>query len=93
VYVDKTALIYKLIKRNKYVFLSRPRTFGKSLLGSTMACYFSGNKALFEGLDMMRLEKDWVAHPVFHISLAPMKNCNAEQAPASVRRFIAFPKG
>jgi hypothetical protein len=88
VYVDKTALIYKLIKRNKYVFLSRPRTFGKSLLGSTMACYFSGNKALFEGLDMMRLEKDWVAHPVFHISLAPMKNCNAEQASAKLREIL-----
>jgi hypothetical protein len=88
VYVDKTALIYKLIKRNKYVFLSRPRRFGKSLLGSTMACYFSGNKTLFEGLDMMDLEKDWVAHPVFHMSLAPMKNCNAEQASTKLREIL-----
>ena len=35
-YVDKTALIYQLVKTNKYYFLSRPRRFGKSLLISTL---------------------------------------------------------
>ncbi|MDE6423496.1 MAG: AAA family ATPase, partial [Muribaculaceae bacterium] len=41
-YVDKTALIYELQEENKYVFLSRPRRFGKSLLMSTLECYFKG---------------------------------------------------
>ena len=34
VYVDKTDLIYQLVKPQKYFFLSRPRRFGKSLLAS-----------------------------------------------------------
>ena len=35
-YVDKTALIYRLVKTGSYYFLSRPRRFGKSLLISTL---------------------------------------------------------
>lgn len=50
VYVDKTALIWQLIDRGKYYFLSRPRRFGKSLLLSTIAAWFQGKKKLFEGL-------------------------------------------
>lgn len=44
VYVDKTDLIYKLTKKYKYVFLSRPRRFGKSLLRTTLHSYFAGEK-------------------------------------------------
>ena len=40
VYVDKTALMYKLVKSGSYYFLSRPRRFGKSLLISTLEAYF-----------------------------------------------------
>ena len=43
VYVDKTELIYNLAKMD-YVFLSRPRRFGKSLLISTLQSYFEGKK-------------------------------------------------
>ena len=50
VYVDKTALIYKLVTEGKIYFLSRPRRFGKSLLLSTLDCYFRGRKELFRGL-------------------------------------------
>ena len=32
VYVDKTEMIYSLVKGGKIYFLSRPRRFGKSLL-------------------------------------------------------------
>ena len=32
VYVDKTDLVWQLKEISKYVFLSRPRRFGKSLL-------------------------------------------------------------
>ncbi|MCA0230488.1 MAG: ATP-binding protein [Bacteroidetes bacterium] len=49
-YVDKTALIYSLVSRGKYYFLSRPRRFGKSLLVSTLQALYEGRKELFEGL-------------------------------------------
>lgn len=49
-YVDKTALIYRLVQTGSYYFLSRPRRFGKSLLLSTLEAYFSGARELFEGL-------------------------------------------
>lgn len=45
IYVDKTALIYNMAKKYKYVFLSRPRRFGKSLLSSTLRSYFEGKKS------------------------------------------------
>ena len=69
VYVDKTALIYRLAASGQYYFLSRPRRFGKSLLVSTMEAYFSGRKDLFEGLAMELLEKDWTEYPVLHLDL------------------------
>ena len=31
-YIDKTALIYQLVHECSYVFMSRPRRFGKSVL-------------------------------------------------------------
>lgn len=39
-YVDKTALVYQMVKTGSYYFLSRPRRFGKSLLVSTLEAYF-----------------------------------------------------
>lgn len=58
-YIDKTALVYQLVKTGSYYFLSRPRRFGKSLLISTLEAYFQGKRELFEGLAMEKLEKDW----------------------------------
>ena len=69
VYVDKTALMYKMVKEGNYYFLSRPRRFGKSLLISTLEAYFLGKKELFEGLAVAELEKDWVEYPVLHLDL------------------------
>ncbi len=66
-YIDKTKLIYDLVQNGKIYFLSRPRRFGKSLLVSTLECYFQGRKELFKGLAMEKLEKDWKQYPVFHI--------------------------
>lgn len=68
-YVDKTALIYQLVKTGSYYFLSRPRRFGKSLLISTLQAYFEGKKELFVGLAIEQLEKDWVKRPVLHLDL------------------------
>ena len=67
VYVDKTALVYRLVTEGKIYFLSRPRRFGKSLLLSTLKNYFLGRKELFKGLAIDALEKDWLTYPVFHI--------------------------
>ena len=67
VYVDKTDLIHRLITEGKIYFLSRPRRFGKSLLVSTLKCYFQGRKDLFKGLAIDKLETEWAEYPVFHI--------------------------
>ena len=67
VYVDKTALIYKMVTEGKIYFLSRPRRFGKSLLVSTLEAYFRGKKDLFKGLAIDDLEKEWAEYPVFHL--------------------------
>ena len=67
VYIDKTDLIYSLTHGGSIYFLSRPRRFGKSLLVSTLKNYYLGNKELFKGLKIDRLEKDWNVHPVFHV--------------------------
>ena len=55
-YIDKTALIYQLVKTGSYYILSRPRRFGKSLLISTLEAYFQGKQELFEGLAMEKLK-------------------------------------
>ena len=67
VYIDKTALIYRMVKEGSIYFLSRPRRFGKSLLVSTLEYYFKGEKELFKGLAIEGLEQDWESYPVFHI--------------------------
>jgi len=69
VYVDKTALMYKMISEGKYYFLSRPRRFGKSLFLSTLESYFSGKKELFEGLFVSTVEQEWRQYPILHLDL------------------------
>ncbi|MGM9741341.1 MAG: AAA family ATPase, partial [Candidatus Cryptobacteroides sp.] len=78
VYVDKTALMYKMVKEGSYYFLSRPRRFGKSLLISTLEAYFRGKKELFEGLAVAELEKDWIEYPVLHLDLNTQKYTTPE---------------
>ena len=78
VYVDKTDLIYSLVKSGKYVFLSRPRRFGKSLLLSTLKYYFQGRRDLFEGLAIDRLETEWKQHPVLHLDMSQGKAINLD---------------
>lgn len=68
-YIDKTEIVYRLAKAGCYYFLSRPRRFGKSLFLSTLEAYFLGKKELFSGLDIERLEKDWIEYPVLRLDL------------------------
>lgn len=67
VYVDKTRQIYDLLNTGKFVFLSRPRRFGKSLLTTTLQEIFRGNKALFQGL-WIEDKIDWQPRPVILIN-------------------------
>lgn len=86
-YVDKTDMIYRITHASyKYVFLSRPRRFGKSLLVSTLKSYFGGRKDLFRGLAMERLEKDWTAYPVLHFSLAGGKHMEKD----ALERYLDY---
>ena len=79
-YVDKTQYIVDFRKKQmSYVFLSRPRRFGKSLFVSTLQAYFEGKKELFEGLAIADYEREWVKHPVLHFSMAGGKHMEKEQ--------------
>jgi hypothetical protein len=69
-YVDKTAVIHRLVSSGTCYFLSRPRRFGKSLLLSTLESYLKGEKELFRGLAIESLEKDWKECPVLHLDLS-----------------------
>ena len=78
-YVDKTKYIVDFrTKGMKYIFLSRPRRFGKSLFASTLQAYFEGRKELFEGLAIADYEKDWVKHPVLHFDMSGAKHMDAK---------------
>ena len=78
-YVDKTKYIVDFRKKGmSYVFLSRPRRFGKSLFASTLQSYFEGRKDLFEGLAIADYEKEWVKHPVLHFDMSGAKHFDAE---------------
>ncbi|MBD5286392.1 MAG: AAA family ATPase, partial [Bacteroides sp.] len=66
VYVDKTAYIKQLLNQSKFIFLSRPRRFGKSLLLSTLEAYFEGRRELFKGLAADSMDLDWTPRPVLH---------------------------
>ena len=78
-YIDKTGIIHELVETYSYVFLNRPRRFGKSLLSSTIHSYFAGEKELFEGLEAGRLKKEWTKHPVFHFDMSTAKHLDEEQ--------------
>jgi hypothetical protein len=88
VYVDKTELVYKMAHGPKFVFLSRPRRFGKSLLASTLQCYFEGRKELFAGLAMERLETEWTKHPVLHFDLVGTKGKLAQDVSDELNRQL-----
>ena len=63
-YVDKTAFIKPLLSQGQFIFLSRPRRFGKSLMLSTLEAYFEGRRDLFAGLAADRMDLDWTPSPV-----------------------------
>ena len=86
-YIDKTEYVYRMTHADaQYVFLSRPRRFGKSLLTSTLHSYFEGRKELFKGLAIEQLETEWTAYPVLHFDMSMAKHMGQEQ----LVRHLAF---
>ena len=78
-YVDKTEYVYRMTHADaKYMFLSRPRRFGKSLLASTLHAYFEGRKELFEGLAIANLETEWKQYPVLHFDMSMGKHMDKD---------------
>ena len=88
-YLDKTDLIYKLVHSGDIYFLSRPRRFGKSLLVSTLKCYFEGKKELFNGLAIDSLEKDWKQYPIFHIDFNGNNFTNPDELTTVLEGYVA----
>lgn len=79
-YIDKTGYVYRMThSASKYMFLSRPRRFGKSLLASTLHSYFEGRKELFKGLVIEKLETEWMSYPVFYFDMSLAKHVDRER--------------
>jgi hypothetical protein len=88
-YVDKTERMYEMIKNRTFVFLSRPRRFGKSLLINTLQQYFEGNRELFKDLKISRLEKDWIKYPVFRFDMSSYKDLPVESMSYAISNAIS----
>ena len=91
VYVDKTSMIYDIVnvKKYQYVFLARPRRFGKALLCNTCKAYFQGQKERFEGLKIMELDKEWKTYPVLHFTMSGLKNLKVSEAKTKLENLIS----
>ena len=87
-YVDKTAMVYKIASNSTPYFLSRPRRFGKSLLISTFEAYFQGRKDLFHGLAIEKLETRWEEYPVLHLDLNARKYETAGDLVAMLNQYL-----
>ncbi len=87
-YVDKTKQIHDLFAEGgKYYFLSRPRRFGKSVLISTLAEIFSGNKELFKGLWIYD-KIQWTPYPVINIDFSTIDYETPKKMKESIEKFL-----
>ncbi len=88
-YIDKTEYVYRMAHGDsKYLFLSRPRRFGKSLLTSTLHAYFEGRKELFQGLAIEQLETEWTPYPVLHFDMSTAKHADKEALVLELERKL-----
>lgn len=78
VYIDKTKIIYQLIRTGRSYFLSRPRRFGKSLLVSTLKSLFKGERDLFKDLWISSSDYDWKTYPVIFLDFSLLRNDSYE---------------
>lgn len=88
-YIDKTQYIFDLIQNGSVYFLSRPRRFGKSLLISTLDCYFQGQKDLFLGLAIDNLEENWDKYQVIRFDFNAERYVNLKSLESFLSRKLA----
>lgn len=88
VYVDKTSIIYELIKKKSVYFFARPRRFGKSLLISTMQAIFEGRRELFKDLAINKLDYDWTIRPVIRLDFSGVNRSTPEAFLISLRKYL-----
>ena len=87
-YVDKTKVLFELVDKGKYYFLSRPRRFGKSLFLDTLKEAFEGNEKLFSGL---YLENNWnwkKKHPVIRIDFGGGMLRNSQELEQKIKEIL-----
>ncbi|MFZ4660020.1 MAG: AAA family ATPase [Caldilineaceae bacterium] len=88
-YVDKTPLIYELIRNPKGIyFLARPRRFGKSMLVSTLLEIFTGNRELFRDLWLYDSPYGWEQHPVIHLDFNYYSARSVTELETSLKYFL-----
>jgi hypothetical protein len=88
-YVDKTPLIYELIRNPKGIyFLARPRRFGKSMLVSTLLEIFTGNRELFRDLWLYDSPYTWEQHPVIHLDFNYYSARSVTELETSLKYFL-----
>jgi len=88
-YIDKTEIALDIIENNRYVFLSRPRRFGKSLFLDTLSEIFKGNKELFKGLCIYD-KYDFKKYPVIKISFANGSVKSREELDDRIFKILKF---
>ena len=87
-YVDKTQSIRELLNTGKYLFFSRPRRFGKSLLCSAIKYLYQGRRDLFQGLAIEPLW-DWTkTNPVIHFCLTEVGSESPEMLTTEIKLLI-----
>ncbi|MGB0930411.1 MAG: AAA family ATPase [Chitinophagales bacterium] len=77
-YVDKTKQMLTLLNTGRYLFLSRPRRFGKSMLVNTLEALYQGKKHLFEGLYVYD-KWEWKEYPVIRVDFSSMSYNNTKE--------------
>lgn len=91
IYIDKTEYLYKLVQGSPYVFLSRPRRFGKSLLMSTLESFFKGERQYFKDLAIDKLmPEQWESYPVLHFDLSGATYSSAEVVEKRLQLIMNF---
>ena len=87
-YVDKTLALFNLLDAGKYLFLARPRRFGKSLFCSTIKYLYEGRRELYTGLAIDPLW-DWSkTNPVVHLSMTDIGSTSPEKLDCNLRRML-----
>ena len=89
-YVDKTALLYSLVTRygDAFYFISRPEHFGKSLMLSTLECLFRGERELFKGLAIDKMDYVWESYPILHFNFSGLNVETLEVFEIDFRNYV-----